>query len=35
MDYKYKNPASGAVEAKTSYVKKQGALIIIAGAYVK
>ena len=35
VDYKYKNPASGAVEAKTSYVKKQGALIIIAGAYVK
>jgi cytochrome c len=35
VDYKYKNPTSGAVEAKTSYVKKQGALIIIAGAYVK
>lgn len=35
VDYKYKNPVNGAVEAKTSYVKKQGALIIMAGAYAK
>jgi cytochrome c len=35
VNYKTKNPVSGQVEAKTSYVKKQGALIIFAGAYVK
>jgi signal transduction histidine kinase len=35
VDYKYKNPVSGQIEAKTSYVKKQGALIIAAGAYQK
>jgi signal transduction histidine kinase len=35
VNYKYKNPTSGAVEPKTSYVKKQGDLIIIAGVYAK
>ncbi|HET9642002.1 MAG TPA: cache domain-containing protein [Burkholderiaceae bacterium] len=35
VDYKYKNPVTGAIEAKTSYVKKQGDLIIAAGAYQK
>lgn len=35
VDYKYKNPVSGKVEAKTSYVKKQGDLVIIAGVYKK
>lgn len=35
VNYKYKNPASGALEPKVSYVKKQGDLIIIAGVYVK
>lgn len=35
VDYKYKNPVSGNVEAKTSFVKKHGDLIIIAGVYVK
>lgn len=35
VDYKWKNPASGKVEAKTSYVKKQGDVIIGAGVYSK
>jgi cytochrome c len=33
VDYKYLNPTNGKVEAKTSYVKKQGDLVIIAGVY--
>lgn len=35
VNYKFKNPTNGALESKTSYVKKQGGLIILAGAYVK
>jgi cytochrome c len=35
VDYKYLNPVSGKVEPKTSYVKKQGDIIIIAGVYLK
>ena len=35
VNYKYKNPASGELQAKTSFVKKQGGLIILAGAYLK
>ena len=35
VNYKFKNPANGEVQAKTSYVKKQGALILLAGAYLK
>jgi len=35
VDYKFLNPASGKVEPKTSYVKKQGDLVIIAGVYKK
>jgi cytochrome c len=35
VDYRFANPASGKVEPKTSYVKKQGDMIIIAGVYVK
>lgn len=35
VDYKYANPVSGKVEPKTSYVKKQGDVIIIAGVYLK
>lgn len=35
VDYKYMNPASGKVEPKTSYVKKQGDIVIIAGVYAK
>jgi len=35
VNYKFKNPTNGEVQAKTSYVKKQGSLIIIAGAYQK
>lgn len=35
VDYKWMNPASGKVEPKTSYVKKQGDVIIGAGIYVK
>ncbi len=35
VDYKYLNPTSGKVEPKTSYVKKQGDIIVIAGIYLK
>jgi cytochrome c len=35
VDYKWKNPASGKVEPKVSYVKKQGDVIIGAGVYNK
>jgi cytochrome c len=35
VDYKFVNPVSGKVEPKTSYVKKQGDVIIIAGVYLK
>ncbi|MEN3366345.1 MAG: cytochrome c [Burkholderiales bacterium] len=35
VDYKWKNPDSGKVEPKTSYVKKQGDVIIGAGVYAK
>jgi cytochrome c len=35
VDYKYKNPQSNKVETKTTYVKKEGDLIICAGAYKK
>lgn len=35
VDYKYKNPTTGAIESKTSYVKKQGEIIIGAGVYAK
>ncbi len=32
-DYKYKNPKSGKVEQKTSYLKKVGDIIVACGAY--
>jgi cytochrome c len=35
VNYKYKDPASGAIEPKASYVKKQGDIIIGAGIYLK
>ena len=35
VDYKWMNPASGKVEPKVSYVKKQGDVIIGAGVYTK
>lgn len=35
VDYKFTNPVSGKVEPKSSFVKKQGDVIIIAGIYVK
>jgi cytochrome c len=35
VDYKFLNPTNGKVEPKTSYVKKQGDLVIIAGVYKK
>lgn len=35
VDYKFKNPVSGKVEPKASFVKKQGDVIIIAGVYLK
>lgn len=35
VNYKFKNPTNGELQAKTSYVKKQGGLIILAGAYAK
>jgi signal transduction histidine kinase len=35
VDYKWKNPESGKVEPKVSYVKKQGDIIIGAGVYSK
>jgi signal transduction histidine kinase len=33
VDYKYKNPASGKIEQKTSFVKKGGDLIFVCGIY--
>jgi len=33
VDYKYKNPKSGKVEQKTTYVKKVDDILICAGAY--
>lgn len=33
VDYKFKNPKSGEVEQKTSYLKKVGDIIIGCGAY--
>ena len=33
VDYKYKNPVSGKVEPKTSYLSKTGDMIIICGIY--
>ena len=35
VSYKWRNPVSGKVEAKTSYVMKQGDVIIGAGVYDK
>jgi cytochrome c len=35
VDYKYLNPVSGKIEPKTAFVKKQGDLVIVAGAYPK
>lgn len=33
VDYKYKNPESGKTEAKTTYLKKVGDLILCCGIY--
>lgn len=33
VDYKYKNPTTNKVEAKTSYVMKVGDVILVAGIY--
>ena len=33
VDYKYKNPVSGKVEPKSSYLSKAGDLIIVCGIY--
>lgn len=33
VDYKYKNPESGKVEDKTTYVLKEGALVLCCGIY--
>ncbi len=33
QDYKYKNPANGKVEAKVTYVQKEGAYVVTSGAY--
>jgi len=33
VNYKYKNPVSGKVEAKTSYLSKAGDMIIVCGIY--
>ena len=33
VDYKYKNPASGKIELKTTYVKRAGDVVICCGAY--
>ena len=35
VDYMYKNPENGKVEAKTAYVLRSGDLIFIAGIYKK
>jgi len=33
VDYKYKNPQTGKTEAKTTYLKKVGDLILCCGIY--
>lgn len=33
VDYKYKNPQSGKIEQKTSYLKKTGDIVLGCGAY--
>lgn len=33
VDYKYKNPESGKTEAKTTYLKKVGELVLCCGIY--
>jgi signal transduction histidine kinase len=33
VDYKYKNPETNKVEAKTSYIMKSGDVILVAGIY--
>jgi cytochrome c len=33
VDYKYKNPKSGKIEQKTTYLKKAGEIVICCGAY--
>lgn len=33
VDYKYKNPTDGKIEAKTTYVKKAGDLVLCCGVY--
>ena len=33
QDYKFKNPATGKVEAKTTYLEKVGEVVVTAGAY--
>lgn len=35
VDYMYKNPTSGKVEAKTSYVQRVGDVILVTGIYKK
>lgn len=33
VDYKYKNPKTNAIESKTTYIKKEGDLILGCGVY--
>lgn len=33
VDYKYKNPETGKIEAKTTFIKKSGDLILCCGIY--
>lgn len=33
VDYKYKNPKTNAIEGKTTYIKKEGDLILCCGVY--
>lgn len=35
VDYKYKNPQTNKIENKTTYIKKEGDMIICCGAYKK
>jgi len=35
VDYMYKNPSNGKVEAKTSYVQRVGDVILVTGIYKK
>jgi signal transduction histidine kinase len=35
VDYMYKNPANGKIEAKTSYVQRVGDVILVTGIYKK